>query len=171
MIIDPNGPIRWPDIAASLDIPAIAAGALALVQDRVFNKGKLATGEPASPYSRRGPIYIPTRGIGSGSPLHKPKGGKRSRAGKSQRFDSYADFRARSGLSPNKTFTISGTLARRFVILRMTDHSFVLGWPGGSVQSLIATGHHEREARDLFRLSADEIEAIVRIAGGKVRIV
>lgn len=171
MIIDPNGSIKWPDIGAALDIPAIAAGALALVKDRVFNKGKLATGTDASAYSRRGPIYIPARGIGSGSPLHKPKGGQRSRTGKSQRFDSYADFRARSGLSPNKTFTISGTLARRFVVVRMTDHSFVLGWPGGSTQALIATGHHAREARELFRLSESEIEAIVRIAGGKVRIV
>lgn len=174
------GRFRLPDkVEFKFDSKQIANDTLALIKLRVFQDGMRGDDKPMSPYSTNGPIYIPLTGVGSGPPLHKPKGGQntgpaakngRKRRGKTMKFRSYADFRAASGLSTTKNLSISGTLSRRFIVLKHTPSGFVLGWLPGSKQALIAEGQHTREDERLFYLSKAERKAIVELALGNLQV-
>lgn len=159
---------KLPEVELQLPIRRIAADSTALIKLRVFQDGKRSDGREASPYSVKGPVYIPLSGVGSGTPLHKPKGGEKKPG--TRKYDSYAAFRAGSGLTTKKTFTLSGRTAARFGPKRITKTGFVLGWPGGSVQNAIAHGHHQREDRKLFRLAPHELAAIAEMAKNNVVI-
>lgn len=82
------------------DTAAVAVSAVALIQRRTI-RGIDAHGRPFVGYSTIGPIYInPNRGTGA---RLKPKGGQPTRigrnpgrAGVSQKFRSYRDFKAKS---------------------------------------------------------------------------
>lgn len=151
-----------------VNVREIAESSLAIVKNRVFQRGEDYEGRPLSPYSSNGPIYIPKSGVGSGSPLHKPKGGIPTK--RSMRFTSYAAFRRLSGLTPNKTLTISGTLARRFRVIQITKTGFVLGWNAGTSQAVIATAQHNREGRRVFRLSSAEVRQIAALVVSEVTL-
>lgn len=149
---------------------------LALQKKRISEDHKRADGTKLSAYSTK-PISIPRSGIGTGNPMAKPKGGrtKRKNAAKVKkgqprkppsnymRYDNgYEEFRQKTGRSTEKDFVLSGnTVHKRFRVQKVDGFKVIVGWPGGSLQGLVAAGLDAQEDGKAFAWSVEEQKAIL----------
>lgn len=167
-----KGETHWENFFELLtqdDLEEAASTGLALLKLRV-DEGRRADGAPFKPYSRN-PIYIPVKGVGTGNPLAKPRGGRLTRGIKGQApktmffEEGYAEFRDKAGRGSNPVnFTLSGnTTGKRFRVIKKTSRVAIVGWPAGSEQALVAAGLDKREDGQAFSWSPSEQEAILDV--------
>lgn len=147
------------------ELKLAAETGLALLKRRITVKSERADKTKLSSYSTK-PIYIRTKGIGTGNPRAKPKGGRLSSTGKSMYFKGgYREFRERAGRNTRKDLLLSGnTLGKRFRVLRVSGKTVIVGWSPGSSSAKAAAGLHKQEQNKLFLWSDNEQESIARTA-------
>ena len=156
--------VDFKDLLSEADMLGAGDIAVGLIKYRTVQQGKRSDGTDLldGSYSDKGPIYIPVDGIGTGSPLMKPRGGKLSRTGRTMRFENgYKEARVKSGRTSEVNFTLSGnTFGKRFRVLRVNGLTVVVGWPAGSLQAAVARGLDELEKGRVAALSTAEAEIL-----------
>jgi len=156
------------------DLQLATETGLALLKQRITVKHQRADGTLLSRYSNK-PISVPLKGIGTGSPKMKPKGGtvrkfksgkKKGKRSKHMRFKKgYKQMRGLAGRSTDKDFMASGnTMGKRLRVLRVRGNTAIVGWPPGSTQGRVATYLDKQEKDQAFAWARDEEDAIQEAA-------
>lgn len=154
------------DLLGAQHLKLAAETGLALLKRRITLHHKRADGAPLSPYGTR-PTSVAAAGAATGNPAVRPRGGVRSKSGKSMRFaGGYRQYRAMAGRTTKKDFTLSGNVVgKRMRVLRAQAGVAIVGWPAGSTQGIVAHGLNAQEDGKAFLWSNNEQEAVRRAAG------
>ena len=92
-----------------------------------LQRGRDIYDRPFRRYNTTRPVWMPT------NDRPKPKGGKRSRTGKTMRFDSYADYKRKTLGVTTVNLTKSGRLLRSLRVKRASSTELVVGPNGDAI--------------------------------------
>ena len=149
--------MSFKDLVSLEEIRMLAEHGVTLMKARITLRSLKADGTPLKPYSTK-PISIPSRGVGTGSPLVRPTGVKKKK--KSVFFPGgYLQFRASAGRSTTKDLILSGNLMRRLRVKIIVGNAVYVGWMG-SKHELIAQQLDTQENQLLFAWSDEEIDDV-----------
>ena len=145
----------WPRQATAL----VAQRLLGKVQTRVFERSRDVDDKPFKAYSTTGPLYILLRDF------PRPRGGVRSRTGRSMRFKSYRDYKLRTLGTARVNLTKSGGLRRSYRVKRLSRDGFTMGPTGDA--AVYGEGL-QRQGRRWQGLSPSDREFLGRVVADAV---
>ena len=158
---------KVPSIWTAADSQMTALDTVALIKRRIY-RGIDANGRPFFKYSTR-PIYIPKKGA-----RLKPKGGRRSRTGRSVYYaGGYAEYkrlsRRRVAGGANQTaevdLTLSGALVNNIQPLQVSRSGYTIGL----TPAVRGYGYYVNERRPYLGLSPNDVRVLTDAVAARIR--